>query len=110
MKKRKKKSKQQEQSMIGMIVDMSLEDFKKEVKRQRINVGTLNNLILNLEGAYYELRIRKEGVVSLVTEGKRKKEDPEIKKALQGLYAEMTKLEQKIVYLKDLVKDLMNVD
>ena len=110
MTKRKKKSKQQEQSMIGRIVDMSLEDFKKEVKRQRINVGTLNNLILNLEGAYYELRVRKEGVVNLVTEGKKKKEDPEIKKALQGLYAEMTKLEQKIVYLKDLVKDLMNVD
>lgn len=102
--------KKEEPSMIGKIVDLSLEDFEKELKEQKVNIGTINNLILNLEGVYFELRTRKEGILDLVFKGIKDREDPEIKKALDGLYAEMIKTEQKITYLKQRSKELVNVD
>lgn len=100
----------EEKSMIGKIIDLSLEDFEEELKVQEVNIGTMNNLILNLEGIYYDLRMRKDSVLNLVFKGGKSKDDPEIKKALDGLYAEMTKIEQKITYLKQRVKELVNVD
>lgn len=96
--------------MLGKIIDLSLEDFEKELKEQKVNIGTMNNLILNLESAYFELRVRKDAVLDLVFKGGKSKDDPEIKKSLDGLYAEMTKVEQKITYLKQRVKELINVD
>lgn len=111
-KKRKmnKRGKRQEESMIGKIIDLSLEDFKEELVRQKVNIGTINNLILNLESVYYELRMRKEGVMNLVFTGVRNKEDPLIKKSLDGLYSEMIKVEQKITYLKERHSELVDVD
>lgn len=106
---KKQKSQQPEATMIGKIIDLPLEDFKAELVRQRVNIGTMNNLILNLEGAYNELRMRKDGVLDLVFKGGKSKDDPEIKKTLDGLYAEMTKVEQKITYLKERVKELVDV-
>ena len=96
--------------MLGKIIDLSLEDFEKELIAQKINIGTMNNLILNLEGAYFELRTRKDAVLDLVFKGGRDKDDLEIKNALDGLYAEMVKVEQKIVYLKQRVEKLIDVD
>ena len=103
---------EKEQSMIGNIIDLPLEDFEKELIRQKVNIGTVNNLILNLEGAYFELRTRKEAILDLVFKGGKSKDDPEIKKSLDGLYAEMIKVEQKITYLKQRSKTLLelNVD
>lgn len=106
---KKKKCFQEPQvTMIGKIVDLPLEDFEKELVRQRVNIGTINNLILNLEGAYFELRNRKDLILKMNFEGtieKSKSQD-----ALNGLYAEMIKLEQKITYLKQRSKELINVD
>ena len=96
--------------MIGRIIDLPLEDFEKELIRQKVNIGTINNLILNLEGAYFELRTRKDAVINLVFKTGKSKDDPEIKKSLDGLYAEMIKVEQKITYLKQRSKELINVD
>ena len=110
---RRRKKKQQihnQQSMIGKIIDLPLEDFEKELIRQKVNIGTINNLILNLEGAYYELRVRKDAVIDLVFKNGMSKDDLNIKKSLDGLYAEMIKVEQKITYLKQRSKDLVNVD
>lgn len=101
---------QQTSSMISKIVDMSLEDFERELIEQKVNIGVINNLILNLEGVYYELRVRKDAVLGLVFKGVKSKDDPEIKKCIDGLYAEMTKTEQKITYLKQRSKELVDVD
>lgn len=107
----KKKTKQsQQENTIGKIVDMSLADFENELVRQRVSVGIINNLILNLEGVYYELRVRKDAVIDLMFKEGKSKDDPEIKKCLDGLYAEMIKVEQKITYLKQRSKELVNVD
>lgn len=113
IKKRKKKKKcarVPQQTMIGKIIDLSLEDFEKELIAQKVNIGTINNLILNLESVYFELRMRKDAVMNLVFKGGKSKDDPEIKKSLDGLYAEMIKVEQKITYLKQRSKELVNVD
>ena len=97
-------------SAIGRVIDCSLEEFEKELKNSEVNIGAINNLILSLEGIYFELRTRKEAILKLVLNGSKDKDDPEIKKALDGLYAEMIKVEQKITYLKQRSKELINVD
>ena len=60
-KNRKKKQKvEQQTSTIGRIIDMPMEEFKEELVRQKVNIGVMNNLILNLEGSYAELKSRKD--------------------------------------------------
>lgn len=108
-KKKKNYAKVPQKTMIGKIIDLPLADFEKELIEQKVNIGTINNLILNLEAIYYDLRVRKDGVMNLVFKGGKSKDDPEIKKALDGLYAEMIKVEQKITYLKQRSKELANV-
>lgn len=107
---RKCGNKSRDQTMIGKIIDLSLEDFERELIEQKVNIGTMNNLILYLESIYHDLRMRKEAVIDLVFKGGRQKDDPEIKKSLEGLYAVMTKIELKVTYLKQRVADLVNVD
>lgn len=106
--KRKKRQKKSEPSMIGKIIDLSLEDFEKELIEQKVNIGTMNNLILNLEGAYFELRTRKDALLKSTFEGNLTK--AELDPVISGIYAEMIKLEQKIVYLKQRVRELVDVD
>ena len=95
---------------MGKIIDLPLDEFKAELIKQKVNIGTMNNLILNLESIYYDLRKRKDAVLDLVFKGLRSREDPDIQKSLDGIYAEMTKIEQKVVYLKELVGKLVDVD
>lgn len=109
MRRKKKKKVEEPKTMIGQIIDLPLEDFKEELVRQQVNIGTINNLILNLEGAYNELRVRKDQILKMVFENKLDIKDPTVDKAFNGIYAEMTKLEIKISYLKEYVKELVNV-
>ena len=113
MKKRRKKSKKkvtepQMQSMIGAIVDMPLKDFEEQLIEQKVNIGTINNLILNLESVYFELRTRKDAIIKAKFEGRLEESDADV--AVNGLYAEMIKVEQKITYLKQRSKELIDVD
>lgn len=107
---RKKKCRQivQPPSMLGCIIDLPFEDFKIKLEEQKVNIGVNNNLILLLSATYNDLRQRKEAVLDLVFTGNKSKE--EVKFALEGLYAEMTKLEQKITYLKERSKKLLDLD
>ena len=99
----------EEQSMIGKIIDLPLEEFKKEIVEQKVSIGVLSNLKINLFGAFEECRMRKENIISQILEGKLNKEDPTVKKVLDGLYVEMTKIEQKSLYLTERVKELSDV-
>lgn len=94
--------------MIGKIIDLPLKDFEEELVRQKVNIGTINNLILNLESVYFELRARKDAILKASFEGT--VERVEAEKAVSGLYAEMIKVEQKITYLKQRSKELVDVD
>ena len=96
-------------SIVGSIIDMPMEDFKEELVKQKVNIGVMNNLILYLESCYNELRTRKDACVNLVTSGKVLSNDKEVSRALEGLYAEMTKAEEKITYLKERRKELIDV-
>lgn len=98
-----------EENILGVLVDLPLEDFERQLKEQKINIGVMNNLVLNLEAIYFELKTRKEAVLDLVFKGGKSKDDPEIEKALNGLYAEMIKIEQKITYLKQRREELIDV-
>lgn len=99
-----------EKTMLGKVIDMTLADFEKELIEQQVNIGTINSMILLLESTYHELAGRKDAVINLMFKEGKSKKDPEFKKALDGLYAEMIKVEQKITYLKQRSKELINVD
>lgn len=108
-KKRRKKKQEEFKSTIGLIVDMSLEEFEAELVRQEANVGVMNNLKLNLGGVYNELVVRKDHIIQRVISGELEK-TPEIEKTLNGLYAEMIKVEQKAVYLTQRVNELLKLE
>ena len=106
--KRRREKQQEQPSMIGKIIDLPLEDFKAELVVQKVNIGTMNNLILNLESIYFDLRQRKDTILKMNFENTIEK--AEANDVLNGLYAEMIKIEQKVTYLKERVKELVNVD
>lgn len=106
IKKKRNRQNQNKQSDLGRVVDMPFEKFKDELVKQQVNVGTMNNLILLLSSTYNDLRNRKEAIMNLVFSGK--KTENQVAPYLKAIYAEMTKLEQKIVYLKTRVKELLD--
>lgn len=100
-----RRKREKEVSDIGKLIDLPFDTFKEEVLKQKVPIGVLNNYILLFESTYAELRRRKDAVLDLVLDGKKTKD--EVQTALDGLYAEMTKLEQKIVFMKERVKVLL---
>lgn len=105
--KKREQKKHEEPSMIGKIIDLPLADFERELLEQKVNIGTINNLILNLEGAYLEMKIRKDALIKANFENtidKCKAQD-----AINGLYAEMIKVEQKITFLRQRSSELVDV-
>lgn len=97
-----------QKSMLGKIIDLSMADFEKELVEQKVNIGTMNNLILNLESAYNELRMRKDALIEAGLRGSVEKS--QVENTINGIYAEMIKIEEKITYLKNKVKELVDVD
>lgn len=94
---------------LGQVIDMPFKEFKKQIRRQGINVGTMNNLIMSLTTLYNDLYSRKEAIMTQIKEGRMSKDDKKVIDALNGLYAEMTKIEQKVVWLRKKVAELSNV-
>ena len=112
MRRRKKKNKTNEnQSMIGSFIDADVEVFKRELIAQKVNIGTISNCILSLESAYNELRERKDAVIKLIKYGDvDTSQRYEYQKALQHLYIELQKVEDKIVILKERREELLKLD
>lgn len=114
MRKRRKRTKKPtpEKSMVGKIIDLPLDDFKREVEEQKLNVGMTHNVRISLTGIYNDLCVRKDKVIELVTTKQRKSDDPEVVKVLNGLYAEMLKVEEKVTFLVEreerLLKEVEN--
>lgn len=106
-KRRNRTPKKKEVSELGKMIDMPLDNFKASLTMQKVPIGVINQYILLFEATYAELRGRKDAVLDLVFKGEKTKD--EVKPVVDGLYAEMTKLEQKIVYMKERVKELLNL-
>ena len=106
-----KRKKKQSITAIGQIVDQPMEEFKKSLEEQHTNVGTMNNLIHYLNGAYADLRQRKDTIMkSLDSEDITPKDRKEIEKTVKDIYAELIKIEEKVVFLQDKVKELIDVE
>ena len=106
-----RRKKNQSITAIGQIVDQPMEDFKKSLEEQHTNVGTMNNLIHYLNGSYADLRQRKDTIMkSLDSEDITKRDRKEIEKTVKGIYAELIKIEEKVLYLQDRVKELVDVE
>lgn len=109
MRKNRKKKKVESMSMIGRIIDLPVDEFIKQIKEQKLSVGILQNINLNLQCTYSELQVRKDALIKSVCEGNLKKEDPEVKRVLEGCYSEMMKIEDKVLNLKEIIKELSDV-
>lgn len=98
-------------SAIGRIIDQPMKDFKKTLEKEKTNIGTMNNLIHYLNGAYADLRQRKDTIMKpLDNEDLTAKERKEIEKAVKGIYSELIKIEEKVTYLTEKVKELVVVE
>lgn len=91
---------------LGEIVDFPIDDFRKSIVNEKVSVGVINNLIHVMSGAYYDLVHRKNAVLDMLKKGEISKKEAEY--TIQGIYAELTKLEQKITYLKERSKELLD--
>lgn len=101
--------KKESESMIGRIVDMPLDEFEKELIKQNANIGVISNLRLNLIGVYGEFSDRKDNILQRILSGELKKEDKQVSDTLKGIYAEMTKIEEKVFYLSRKMKELSDL-
>ena len=90
-------------SAIGDIIDMPIEDFKQSLIDQQVNVGIMMNLTHLLSAVYVDLQARKDTFVN------RQKTREEVQSPLDGIYAEMIKVEEKLVHLKERIKELSDV-
>lgn len=102
MSKRRRKKKRQskpETSMMGRIIDLSLEEFKEELTKQRVNVGIANNLRLHLVGEYERCKIMVQDLQTAILAGTLKEDDPNVQKSYVGLHVQMQKIEEKVAYL-----------
>ena len=98
---------QKQVSALGKLIDLPLDQFQSEIEQEQVNVGQCHTLILNLEAMYAELRGRKDLLVerSVSADDKEKRE---IEKAVESVYAELFKIEQKVTYLKEREKTLLD--
>lgn len=89
---------------VGALIDLDLDSFKVEVLKRPVGEClSLKNLITL---AYNRLvEASNELTEKAVAEGKQN--DPEIKETLQGLNIQMFKAEQKVLFLKDRIQDLL---
>ena len=96
---------------IGQLVDLSMSDFKKYLKENNVNIGVMNTLIMSLNGAYYELKQRKESLMTMYTSDKTPAfQKKKIEKSIKGIYSELIKIEEKVVYLTETSKNLLDLD
>ena len=96
---------------IGQLVDLSMSDFKKYLKENNVNIGVMNTLIMSLNGAYYELKQRKEALMTMYTgDNTPAFQKKKIEKSIKGIYAELIKIEEKVVYLTETSKNLLDLD
>ena len=98
---------QKQVSALGKLIDLPLDQFQSEIEQEQVNVGQCHTLILNLEAMYAELRGRKDLLVerSVSADDKEKRE---IEKAVESVYAELFKIEQKVTYFKEHEKTLLD--
>ena len=109
-KKRHKVKPTEEKSLLGRIIDLPLEDFKEELVNQKVSLGVMCNVRLSLTSAYQELVLRKEAIMKNIASNAFSQDDPKVKSTLEGIYAELTKIEGKVTYLSEVINDLMDLD
>lgn len=97
---------EQPMNFMGEVIDMTMDKFAQSLDDQKVNLGTMQNLILWLENTYAQLRSSKDEVISRCMSGVLRKDSSEVQKSLNGLYAEMLKTEEKVVYLKNRCREI----
>lgn len=90
---------------LGECIDIPQEDFEKFIINSKVPIGEVSNLILLLESSYEDLRNRKDAIIS----GRTTENIPgkDLHNLVRQIYAELFKIEQKVVFLKSRFKGLL---
>lgn len=97
-----------EEKFLGSVLfDMKQEDFEKNVVDNHLNMGQINGLIFWFEMMYHQFRATKDVIIDNVAKGIRDRNDPEVKRVLEELYAGLTNIEKKVVYLRNRYQELV---
>lgn len=100
---KKEKKSEINQTELGTLIDSSDEDFKEAVKK--FNIGTLKGLILIFQSVYYDLNSRKNALTERLYNEK-DADFNEVKKAVEALFLEMIKTENKLLILNKYCSEL----
>ena len=92
-----------ERSELEKIIDSSIEDFSKAMKNQ--NIGTIKMLVSVLSNTYSQLVEMKNAIIKNDEIPLEKKRE-----TIGGIYSELLKIEEKVIFLKSLEKTLQLSD
>lgn len=99
----KRKKKKKEKSPLGNVIDSNMEVFKESLKG--MNLGEITGLRTTLALVYNDLVVRKD-VVSKNNE----LDLDEKSNIIKGIFFELLKIEEKIIYLDKKIKELKLTD
>ena len=92
---------------IGGIIDAPLEEFSTTIERDRVPVGVLLNTKALLVMMYGDLCDRKDAIMKMYKQGALEQE--EVTDIFKKIYAELTKIEAKVLYLEERINKLLDV-
>ena len=92
-----------ERSELEKIIDSSIEDFSKAMKNQ--NIGTIKMLVSVLSNTYSQMVEMKNAIIKNDEIPLEKKRE-----TIGGIYSELLKIEEKVIFLKSLEKTLQLSD
>lgn len=93
-------------SLIGSIIDLPLEDFKKELVSQRVTVGIALNLKLHLVSEFERCKLMSQDLAQSIAKGTLKEDDPDVSKAYTGLFVQMQKIENMVSCVSDYIHQI----
>lgn len=94
---------------MGYLVDMSMRKFKHYIKHKKLNAGQTKMLTTEFETLYVNMVDRKDALVkqaqSLDADSKKRKECEDL---INRIYLVLKRLEDRIVWLKERYKHIVN--
>lgn len=97
-----------EKTLIGYYVDLSFHDFTERLKETDINTGVMLTIYNMLQSCYFNLVSKKDILIERVVyvKGTEKEKDYDI--VIKGIYVNLFKIEEKLIYLRNLIQDNLN--
>lgn len=95
-----------EKSLIGAIIDLPIEEFKEELKNQKVPIGVASNLKLHLVAEFEQCKKMLDELKDAIFAGRLDAEAEDVKSSYVSLYASMQKIEDEVTCLDEYIGQL----